>query len=211
MNQNNLLPVSKEGWSFVGYSISAFIIFWILDLEFFQFFSFIAILFFLFVFRNPERQTPNYKEQSVVSPVDGTVELIEEIVDAYYSHKIEIKSSYFDVSVLRAPMNSSLCSIRKENGARLPSSSNLSKLINEKAELVFEDPNANKIKISHLSLQNFDEIKLDAIKAQNFSQGSRYGVMLKGITTIYLPKDFKLNISVGNEISGSQTLIGYFS
>lgn len=211
MDKSNLLPVSKEGWSYIGFSILAFVIFGILDLEFLQFFSFITTLFFLYVFRNPERLIPNYKSLSVVSPVDGTVLSIEELTESEYAYKIEIQSNYFDVSVLRVPMSSSLNEIKIKKGARLSALSSLSKLINENAELVFEDANSNKVKVVHLVSQSFDGIKLDAIKAQNFSQGARYGVMLKGITTIYLPQNFRLNIGVGNKISGSETLVGYFS
>jgi len=35
--------------------------------------------------------------------------------------------------------------------------------------------------------------------------------MMSGISELYLPKNFRLNISQGDEVKASQTLLGYFS
>lgn len=209
---NNLLPIAKEGWKFIFYSVLAFVIFSILDLDFLGFFSFLAIIFFLFVYRNPERTIPVLQENSIVSPVDGTVLSIQEIDnDNGYSYKVEIDSSYLNVSVLRVPLTSTVKDVSITRGTKLSRFNNLSKKLNENAEITFEDTNNNKVKIIHILKQSFDEIKIDMFKSQKFLQGNRYGVMQNGVTTIYLPQNFRLNINVGNELEGSQTLIGYFS
>ncbi len=211
MNKNNLFPVAKEGWIYVGYSVLIFIIFSIMDLEFLEFFSFLTIIFFLFIYRNPERATPFFHENSIVSPVDGKVIAITELNDKDYAYKVEMDSSYFNVSLLRVPFDSILKSVSVQRGARLSRFDSLSKKINENAELVFEDKNANNIKISHILKQSFSPIKIEALQAQNFLQGNRYGVMVSGTTTIYLPQNIRLNVAVGNELTGSESLIGYFS
>lgn len=209
--RNNLFPIAKEGWNFVGYSVLAFIVFAVFDFDFFEFISFLAIIFFIFVYRNPEREMPTFQDSSVVSPVDGVVSSIEEIEDKEYSYKIEVNSSYLDVSVLRVPMNSTLEFFSIKHGARLSQFDSLAKNINENAQLVFTDSNSNKVKVLHMLKQSFDGIKVGVIENQKLSQASRYGVMVNGITTIYLPQNFRLNISVGNELKASETLIGYFS
>jgi len=209
--KNNLLPIAKEGWNYIAYSFIAFIVFAIFDLVFFQVISFVLIIFFLFVFRNPERELPRFDTNSVVSPVDGTVLSIDEIQNSDFLYKVTLQSNYTDVSILRSPMNAKINSIEKQSGARLSSSSFLSNKLNENATIIFEDENSNKIKLSHMLNQSFAEIKIDAIKSQNLFQSSRYGVMIDGITTIYLPQNFRLNITVGNELKASESLIGYFS
>lgn len=88
--KNNLLPIAKEGWTYIAGVVSLFIISAFFDLSFLQFFAFLAIIFFTFVFRNPERQQPYYQENSVVSPVDGVVTSIEELKNNGYAYKIEI-------------------------------------------------------------------------------------------------------------------------
>jgi len=34
--------------------------------------------------------------------------------------------------------------------------------------------------------------------------------MVNGITNIYLPKIFRINLGVGSQVIASQTLVGYF-
>jgi len=208
---NNLLPIAKEGFSRIGLAILAYVIFTVLDFDFLGFFSFLLIIFFVFVYRNPERMVPSLEKMSVLSPVDGVLLSIKELENDEYLYKLEINSSYLNVSLLRTPLNGVLNHMDLKHGARLSKNAALSKEINERVELVFEDDYENKVKISHMLKQSFDDIKLNVIPKQRLVQGSRYGLMVNGITTIYLPQNFRLNVSVGQELNASQTLIGYFS
>jgi len=208
---NNLLPIAKEGFSRIGFAILAYAIFTILDFGFLGFFSFLLIIFFVFVYRNPERMVPSLEKMSVLSPVDGVLLSIKELENDEYLYKLEINSSYLNVSLLRTPLNGTLNYMDLKHGARLSKNAILSKEINERVELIFEDDYENKVKISHMLKQSFDDIKLNVIPKQRLVQGSRYGLMVNGITTIYLPQNFRLNVSVGQELNASQTLIGYFS
>ena len=208
--KSNLLPIAKEGFIYIIYAILAYIVFSLLDFEFFELFSFLAIFFLLFIYRNPERELSLFEQNSVVSPVDGVVLSIKEI-EGEYAYKVEIDSSYLNVSILRVPMASSLKKIYIKKGARLSRHNFLASKINENAELIYEDKNSNKLKISHMLKQSFAGIDLSVKESQNLSQGSRYGVMLSGVTTIYLPQNFRVNVSVGSEVKASESLIGYFS
>lgn len=209
--KSNLLPVAKEGLIYIGYSFLAFIVFAILGFGFFELLAFIATLFFIYAFRNPERELPRFEQNSVISPVDGTVLSIDEISDKEYSYKITINSNYLDVGMLRTPVTGSVSYVEKINGSRLKSDIATAQKINENAIVVFEDSNSNRVKISHMLKQSFNGIKMDIAESQNMLQTSRYGVMINGITTIYLPQNFRLDISVGNELKAAETLVGYFS
>lgn len=209
--RNNLLPIAKEGFRYLLYLLGTFLLFTILDLEFLSFFIFLAIIAFAFFFRNPERVLPIFQDNSVVSPVDGVVTSIDEINDGEYAYKVTIASSFMDVGVLRVPFTSTVNSYMITRGTRLAHSNPLSEKLNENAEIVFTDNNSNNIKLFHTLKQGFDEITLDVIKEQKFIQGTRYGFSLNGLTTVYLPQNFRLNINVGNEIKSSESLVGYFS
>jgi len=211
--RNNLLPIAKEGWSYVVGAVVAFMIFTFFDFTFLAFLAFLATLFFIFVFRNPEREYVVYQENSVVSPIDGTVVSIEELHnDEHKGYKVEIDTSYFNVALLRVPFTSTLEDIRVSKGARLSAYSSLSNSINENAELIFNDlKSSNKIRVVHKLKQSFKAIDIDIIKAQNLIQGGRYGLIINGITTLYLPENFRLNIGLGSELSASESLIGYFT
>jgi len=208
---NNLLPIAKEGFNRIGIAFLAFIFFSIFDFNFLGFLSFVAVLALIFIYRNPERMSPILEVKSVVSPVDGTVISIEELENSEYAYKIEIDSNYFDVSLLRSPLSATVKSIELKRGARLSKDSPLAKELNERVEIVYEDSFENSIKIKHMLKQSFDRIKVDLNTKQNTIQGARYGLMINGITTIYLPQNFRVNLSIGQEVSSSQSLVGYFS
>ena len=209
--KSNLFPIVKQGWNYIAYSFGAFIVLNIFNLEFFAFFAFALMLFFIFVFRNPERELPRFGMNSVVCPVDGKVLAIDEIKDSEFAYKITLESSYLDVGVLRVPIDGKVILLQKQSGTRLSFTKQLSTKLNENISLIIEDENANKVKISHILKQSFCEIKIDTIKSQDLFQSSRYGMMIDGITVIYLPQNFRLNISIGNELKGSESLLGYFS
>jgi phosphatidylserine decarboxylase len=69
---------------------------------------------------------------------------------------------------------------------------------------------SNKIKVLHKLKQSFKSIDIDIQESQSLMQGARYGLMVNGITTIYLPHNFRLNVGIGSELVASETLIGYF-
>lgn len=209
--KSNLLPVSNTGFRYIISALVAFIVFSIFDIDFLALVSFIFIISFGVIFRNPERELPLFEKNSLVSPVDGSVVSIEDIQDSQYAYKVEIDSTYLEVGVLRTPFDSVVKSVTKRRGARLAKTSVLSKDINESAELIFVDDNSNSVKVRHQLQRSFDDINIDIKPTQNIKQAYRYGVMSNGITTIYLPKNFRLNVTLGSELEGSQTLIGYFS
>lgn len=209
--KNNLFPIAKEGWKSIGISIVSLIFFYIFDLELLTFFAFIAVVLFIFIYRNPEREASPFESDSVVSPVDGIVLSMEEITSSEYAYKITINSNYLNVSVLRAPLNSFVQSLVSVKGARLSETNNLMKKINSKTEIIFEDYKKNKLKVIHTLKRSLNEVQIAIKKDEKINQGIRYGVAVNGITTLYLPRNFRLNITVGNELKASQTLIGYFS
>ena len=209
--KNNLLPISSAGFKYVASAFLAFIIFSIFDIEFLALLSFILMIAFGLMFRNPEREVPSFEKNSLVSPVDGSVVSIDDIQDSEYAYKLEIDTTYLNVGVLRTPLDSTLQSVIARKGSRLGNDSILSNSINENAELIFVDESSNSVKVVHTLKRSFDDISIDVKNSQSVKQASRYGTMINGTTTVYLPKNFRLNVTLGNELEGSQTLIGYFS
>jgi len=209
--RSNLLPVLRQGWGYIGWAFGLFILFALFDYTILEFLSFVAFVAFIYMYRNPERELPLFQNSSVTSPVDGTVVSIEELDDLEYGYKVEVESDFSDVAVLRVPMSGSLLFATHQNGTRLAKNSPLFTKTNENAVLIFENRDANKVKVVHRCKQSFDGIHIDIITAQHLAQSYRYGSMIHGITTIYLPRNFRLSINVSNELIGSETLIGYFS
>ena len=222
--KNNLFPISKEGWSYIGYSLGFFAIFSILDWEILQILSFVLIIFFLcsaiaksfkknflFVFRNPERELPSFDEKSVLCPVDGEVISIDTLKDSEYAYKVSIGSTYKNVGILRAPMNASLISVNKKHGTRLSLNNKLAMQTNENISIIFENTDTNKIKVLHTVKQSLCGVIVDIEQNKSITQSARYGIMVNGVTDIYLPSNFRLSLILGEEITASKSLVGYFS
>lgn len=207
----NLLPVAQEGWRYIAYAFSFFIFFAIFDFDLLTFFSSLLLIALIYSFRNPERQLPMFEKLSVVAPSDGVVKAIVELDDVAFAYRVDIESSSLDVGVLRAPLNATVESVRKFNGTRVSKSSKLFNDTNENVELVFVDENDNKLKVTHTLKQSFSPLFIDIIESQSIHQTARYGLMLNGVTSIYLPHNFRLNVNVSNELKASESLIGYFS
>lgn len=210
MNKN-LLPIAKEGWNYIAVAVVLFLIFKLFGFVYFDLLLFVVTAFFIYVFRNPEREQLLYQEDSVVSPADGVVVSIDELLDDEYMYRVEIDSSYKSVSLLRVPFTALLKSLKVNHGARLSPKNELYKSLNESAELIFIDRKDNNLKIVHRLKESFVDIAIEDIKSQTLLQGSRYGFMLNGITTLYIPRNFRLSINIGDELVASNSLIGFFT
>ncbi|MDD5157262.1 phosphatidylserine decarboxylase [Sulfurimonas sp.] len=210
MNKN-LLPIAKEGWNYIAGAVLLFFVFKLFDFTYLSFILFIVVVFFVYIFRNPEREQLLYQEDSVASPVDGLVVSIDELLDDKYMYKVEIDGSYRKVSLLRVPFMALLKSVKVSHGARLSSKNELHKSLNESVELVFVDRKENSLKVLHRLKESFVDIEIKNVESQTLLQGSRYGFMLNGTTTLYLPRNFRLNINIGDELIASNSLIGFFT
>ncbi|MBN2782826.1 MAG: phosphatidylserine decarboxylase [Campylobacterales bacterium] len=211
--KNNLLPIAKCGVPYISYALLLFIVFFIVDFEFLALVSFVAAFFFVYIFRNPEREIKYFGDLSVVSPVDGVVLNIEELSDDLdgYRYKIKVDNSYGDLALLRAPFDATVTKVLLNRGAKLSSRLELAKKLNENLSVVFQDAKSNKLKVSHTLKQSFVDIDTDLINNQKIAHSTRYATMVNGIVLIYLPENFRLNLKKGDELKASSSLIGYFS
>jgi len=209
--RSNLFPVAKEGLKYLS-SLTAFLLVTLIfDFDFLSFIAAILIVAVAYVFRNPERALLSFESASVISPVDGLVKSIDELSDSKYAYRIEIQSDYKHTSLLRAPFYASVKAVQKYNGTRVSSNSKLFNDTNEKIELLFLDSSENSVKVVHQLTQSFAPLFIELLPAQKLIQTARYGVMINGVTTVYLPHNFRLNINIGNELKAGESLIGYFS
>lgn len=209
--QTNTFPIAKEGWKYLAYSFALSLLFLVLDLDFFVFISCIAFCFMLYAFRNPERELSSFEKGSILAPSDGVVHGIEELHDSKYAYRIDIESGFSNIGVLRVPSNAVVSKVQKYNGTRVASNSHLFKDTNENVTLLLEDASGNSFQIVHRLKQSFAPLVVNVSESQKLMQTTRYGFMLNGMTSIYLPSNFRVNVNIANELKASQSLIGYFS
>ncbi len=208
--KSNLFILSKHAYKYIAYAFGAFVLFSVVDFDFLAWAAFGFLLISLYLFRNPEKSLHIHEENAFLSPVDGKVVAIEEIEDAEYGYRVTIESAYLDVSLLRAPMDAKLVSCAIYRGTRLAKNAKLFTPLNENATLILEDNANHRVKIQHRLTRSFAPLFIDITEGEELVKGSRYGLMLCGVTTLYLPKSFKVNVERAAQVSASETLIGYF-
>ncbi len=215
MEQSDTFIIAKEGWKFLIGSIAAFVIFIILDWDFLQLLSLVAAILFAYVYRNPERIVPYYQENSIVSVADGRVRSIETVESCPMlegpCYKVEIVSGFFDTSLLRMPYDAEITEIDLRRGSRLSAVSSLAAQLNEQARLFFKNEAGHSCVVEHMLDQSIDALSLHGTHGRNAPQGSRYGLMLRGTHSIYLPAKSRVALKVGDEVRAGETLVGYFA
>ena len=209
MENNNLFILHKYAIRYIAYASVAFVLFLILDLDLLALVAFGFMLVSAYVFRNPEKVLQDYEKNAFVSPVDGKVLDIEYLEDDTFAYKVTIASSYQDISILRVPYSAKVQNLTFVNGTRLAKDAKLFDTLNEYASYELVDDANHMVKVVHKLSRSFAPLFLDIKSSEELIKGERYGVMLSGITTIYLPKSFKLHLTAGTTVSASETLFGY--
>jgi len=211
MLNNNLLPIAKEGVKYLLFSAILSLLALLLDCDFLATIFSLSFIFFAYIFRNPERVYNHTENASLLSPVDGIVKNIKELQEGEYSYKIEIDSSFKDIGILRVPASAKVQNIQQFNGTRVAATSKLFNDTNENVSITFLDKNKNTFKIVHRTKQSFTPISTHITQSQNVHQSLRYGFMNNGVTTIFVPHNFRINVNIGNSLRASESLLGYFS
>ena len=193
----------------VLYSGSAALVFALLDLEFFSLAAFLLTLFFLFAYRNPSRLSAAISSYGVVSPVDGVVVAIEDIDEGIYGYKVVIDSSMMQSGILCTPFEANKSSFRLLRGARLAKESHLFSSLGESLEAVFEN-GQKSLKVVHRLKRSPLRIELTQKKGE-LACCELYGFAYDALSVLYLPREFRLNIHVGQRLYASQNIVGYFS
>lgn len=176
-------------------------------------YDFLALLFLLlgaftgYVFRNPKRPVGISSSDVLLSPVDGTINLLRKEDDFLV---IEIKSGCMDASVLCAPLSAEITKTTQTNGTSFARVHPLSKSLNENVKL-YLDTGYEHIAIAHWPEMSFKTVQIEKSQGAELSAGEQYGVMPKGITSIYLPESFQCEVSIGQKVLAAMSSLGRFS
>ena len=106
MPSNNYPIIAREGWFFLGLlGLLVIFCFYYEDIAITAL-AVIVLVTFLFLLRDPRQEVPS-SPLAIVSPVYGSIQSIDEIVDPWLgrlSRRIRIKMSLLDVYSLRSPI-----------------------------------------------------------------------------------------------------------
>lgn len=210
--QNDTFILSKRGWLLTTVITAVFLFFTMTGLHLFQFISGALLLVVLAIFRNPERNTVENEQGSIISCVDGVILSIEEtLVDEKKMTKVTVLNSLWDVSMLRAPFDGMIEGFKIRHGVSLPLYNPLSNMLNEKAVISFRTSRGDELFVEHLSEQSCFPIGIELQRNQKLKEGTRYGFMAKGRSAIYLPEGSTVSVNIGVTVRAGESLIGYLA
>lgn len=208
------IPIAKDGFPIIIPSLAIGLFLWnILNfkaaLPFFVF-----GLFSVWFFRDPEREIP-LNSKAIVSPADGTVIKIENVMDNNYlkgeSKKISIFMSIFNVHVNRIPYDGVVEDIRYNPGKFFVASRDKASDVNEQNAVVINSDGNGKIAFVQIAGFVARRIVCNLKKGDTVSRGARFGMIRFGSRLdVYLPLNVQVCVNTGDKVKAGQTIIGYF-
>lgn len=215
MSQRHDSIIAREGYVFIVvsafFTVSAFLAasLWAALL------LFLATVFIVWFFRNPERKTPT-DEKLVVSPADGKVIKIEDVQDHELmpgvSRKISIFMNVFSVHVNRAPYAGRIETIRYYEGKFFSADLDKASSDNERNGLVIRLNDGRAIGMTQIAGLVARRIVCWVKEGMMVEKGERFGLIRFGSRVdVFLPADTAVLVKLGDKVRAGETPIGGLS
>lgn len=174
-------------------------------------FPFILGLFFMYFFRNPQRNIPE-GDDILVSPADGTVmEVIDEVEDNYLHsecRKVTIFLSVFNVHVNRAPIAGEITYRNYTCGGFIPAYKANVGFINERHAICIDNGKIAVV-VTQIAGLLARRIVSWTTLGDSVEKGQLYGMIKFGsCTELYVPKNVEICVKKGDKVKGGETIIG---
>ncbi|HNO71517.1 MAG TPA: phosphatidylserine decarboxylase family protein [Bacteroidia bacterium] len=163
-------------------------------------------------FRNPSRKTTK-NDSHIISPADGKVVVIEEVMEEEYFHdkrlQVSIFMSPFNVHVNRYPMNGAISYYKYHPGKYLVAWHPKSSTENERTTVVVKN---SKCEILFRQIAGALARRIVFYGKQNdvVEQGSQCGFIKFGSRVdLFFPVGTKLNIKLNDVVAGGESVIAF--
>lgn len=197
---DNIRTINKFGYK----NIAIFVVLFLLS-YFFGFFPYIfglILLFVILIYRNPEAVPQIDDPKAILSPIDGTIIAVKKSIYKGNNYiEIIIKNTIFNSGVLRSPGNLDIGEILIKNGLNLYSSNTSKNLLSQRVAYICS-PFIIRISSGVFSRKIYFE-KLKQIKI-----GRRFGFIVDGRVSVFIPQSSRIKVSVGNKIK-ALNIIGF--
>lgn len=173
----------------------------------------IIFWFFMQFFRLPER-TISKEGDSIVSPADGKVVVIEKVFESEYFKderlQISIFMAPFDAHLNRIPLNGKLIYYKYHPGNYLLAFKPKSSELNERNTIVIKSPDAGTFMFRQIAGTVARRIKFYPEIGDNLKVGEELGFIKFGSRLdIFCPLEFKINVELDQRVYAGETIIGY--
>ncbi|MBP3402702.1 MAG: phosphatidylserine decarboxylase [Alphaproteobacteria bacterium] len=208
-----LPPIHPEGWRFVGVFAAVTVLMWML----FKPVGVVCLaltVWCYFFFRDPRRAVPA-GDTLVLSPADGIVSAIAEVVPPKELEigeepmtRISIFMSVFSVHVNRAPMTGKITKMFYRPGAFVDVSLDKESENNERQELAMETVTGQKIAFVQIAGLVARRILTFVKEGDQLKAGERFGLIRFGSRLdVYLPKGVAPLVLEGQTAVAGETIL----
>ncbi len=209
-----LVPVHREGYRFIAiFAAATLALFWF-HLDTLAWIGVILTLWCTYFFRDPERVTP-LKDGLVISPADGRISAIEQVVPPVELDlprepvtRISVFMNVFDVHVNRSPVDASIRRITYVPGLFLNADLDKASSDNERQALTLERPDGRLIGVVQIAGLVARRIVKFVQDGEHLSAGQRFGLIRFGSRVdVYLPKGVNALACVGQRAVAGETVL----
>lgn len=213
------MKLHKEGYKIIFYSLLIIVViealfFWFLNNEMLKYtFLFSGILLFFFIcrfFRVPKR-VPVTADESIISPADGTVVIIKEVYEGEYLKKncmqVSIFMSVFNVHINWFPVSGVVEYYKYHPGRYLVAFHPKSSEKNERTSIAVNNGKST-ILFRQIAGLLARRIVCYAQEGDYVKQSEEVGFIKFGSRLdLFLPIDSKIEVTRGEKVTGSKTII----
>jgi len=207
------IPLAREGYPFIIFCSFATLVLAVLEYEFLAVIALFLTGFVFYFFRDPERVIPD-AEDSIVSPADGKVILVEKMFDDRFVnehvYKISIFMSVFDVHVNRLPFSGTVEKIFYKAGSFYAANTDQGGLSNEHCAVMISTAKNFQYAVVQIAGLVARRIVCWLEKGDEAERGSRFGLIRFGSRVdLYLPQQMQIEVRSGQRVRAGETVIGY--
>lgn len=171
----------------------------------------VFLILILQFFRNPKRLT-QLNDNTVVSPVDGKVVVIEEVFEKEYFNEKRLQVSVFmsplNVHVTRYPISGKVLFSKYHPGKYLVAWHPKASEENERTTVVVENPKYGKVLYRQiagaLAKRIVNYAKVDSIAKQGTDSGF---IKFGSRVDLFLPLDTNIKVKLNQKVRGGESII----
>lgn len=202
--------IAAPGYRFLAGSVLLIFLGWLLSSGWLWGLGLVALVFFGFFFRDPERPIPA-EPGAVVSPADGKVVYVDEVREGRYLNRpalrIAIFMNVFDVHVNRAPVAGTVTEAEHRDGCFRAAWREDACTFNEQQALVLETE-GSRILVVQIAGLLARRIISYVQPGQYLNTGERLGLICFGSRVdLYLPLEAKILVKVGDRVQAGSSMV----
>ncbi len=202
--------IAREGWPYVtGTLVFALLIHALLGLAVALPFWVIAI-FVLQFFRDPARSIPADPD-AILSPADGRVIKVEEVVDPWRQRpalKISVFMNVFNVHSNRMPVDGTIRGIQYSPGAFINADLDKASEANERNAVLIERRDGSELTCVQVAGLVARRILCYVAVGDGADRGTRFGFIRFGSRVdTYLPVGARPAVSIGDKVKAASTIL----